>query len=78
MGWKTPHCTECNVEMLPGVVLDHGHGNAITASQFHDGVPRDYKVFGFIPAGLAVEAAHIHKISGFRCPDCGFLALYAR
>ena len=77
MGFKQPRCRDCEVDMVKGVVLDRAHGGVTVSSMFADGSPPQLKFLG-LPMGLNPEKSSLHEIEGFRCPNCGFLALYAR
>ena len=78
MGNKTPQCRDCKVDMVAGTLLDRTNLVNAGASEWQDGTPPPEKVFGFLTGRMAPNKAKSHEVTGYRCPDCGYLALYAR
>ena len=72
---KTPHCPDCKVAMKEGWLTDYTFGGNLQ-SHFHDGPPEKVRVLG-MHGGVKANGARMMPIQAFRCPDRGFIRLYA-
>jgi hypothetical protein len=78
MGWTVPRCRRCDVEMVIGHMLDYRPGE-IRPPTWQDGEPKLARLFGIeVGTGVVVDPSKQLAVSGYRCPDCGLLELYAR
>ncbi len=59
--------------MEEGFLLDRGHGNTLSQSEWVGGTPE--KSFW---GGIRVKGRNRIKAETYRCPRCGFLQSYAR
>ena len=82
----THRCPQCHVEMEPGAATAHGLiGGAVTpASQPRlvfvvPGTPTSGNPFTALRQGLSGEPDdRAYLMTGFRCPSCGRVELFAR
>lgn len=67
-----PECPKCRHAMEPGFLLDKGHFNSPTPSEWLEGEP--------VPSfwsGLKTKGRDRLPVRTYRCSGCGFLESYA-
>jgi hypothetical protein len=69
---STPTCPKCHITMEPGVLLDRGDHNSLSTSDWLKGEPE--RTFW---GGLKTKGRDRLPVHTFRCPNCGYLELYA-
>lgn len=68
-----PKCPKCDRVMDRGHLPDMGHAQVFQSS-WAPGEPEARRFIG----GIKYHEAEVIPLSVYRCPDCGFLELYAR
>lgn len=67
-----PDCLRCKTRMVAGYLLENGDYNSRTVTQWVEGSPE--KSFW---TGLALRDRDVLQVATYRCPNCGYLELYA-
>ncbi|MGH9766957.1 MAG: PF20097 family protein [Blastocatellia bacterium] len=65
-------CPKCNAAMEAGFILDLGHYNAKTVSQWVEGAPERS-----IWTGIKTKDREKFQVTTYRCAGCGYLESYA-
>ena len=67
-----PECPNCGVAMEDGFMIDRGHANAASQSQWAEGIPeRSWW------QGVRLKGKDRIPTITYRCPRCGLLQSYA-
>ena len=69
---KSIKCPKCKAAMEEGFILDLGHYNTKTVSQWVEGEPERS-----IWTGIKTKDREKFKITTYRCAGCGYLESYA-
>ena len=69
---KSIVCPKCNAAMEEGFILDLGHFDAGTVSQWVEGAPERS-----IWTGIKTKDREKFQVTTYRCADCGYLESYA-
>ena len=67
-----PRCPKCQKAMEEGHVPDIGYGQA-SQSKWAPGTPEPRRYIG----GIKMRANEQLPITAYRCPNCGYVELYA-
>ena len=70
-------CPHCHVRMAEGFALDRGHADNY-AIPWVQGEPEERKCLGLVLPGLKLKGRASFAICAYRCPACGYVALYAK
>ena len=70
---SAPDCPNCRVPMDDGFLIDRGHANAVSQSEWAEGAPE--KSFWL---GIRLKGRERIPATTYRCPKCGLLQSYAR
>ena len=65
-------CPKCRAAMEEGFIMDLGHYNTRTVSQWVEGEPERS-----IWTGLKTKDRDKYQVTTYRCVSCGFLESYA-
>jgi hypothetical protein len=68
-----PRCPKCDKPMDPGHVPDVAHCQVLRSCW----APREPEVRRYL-GGIKYRAKELIPLSAYRCPDCGYVELYAR
>lgn len=66
-------CPYCRVTMEQGFVGDQTHHARLTVPQWVEGEPESS-----FWSGLKTKDRRVLSVATWRCPDCGFLASFAK
>lgn len=72
MPQTAPRCQKCQKTMEEGYVPDIGYGNVQLAS-WSPGTPEGRRYMG----GIKMRTQDLLPLTAFRCPNCGYVELYA-
>ena len=73
MGDFHPRCPKCQKPMERGHVPDASHGQVLETS-WAPGEPERRRFVG----GIKYRAGEVIPVRAYRCPECGYVELYAR
>lgn len=66
-------CPYCTVKLEEGFIIDRQHYGAPSEQNWAEGTP-----VKSVWTGLKLKGKKVLKVTSWRCPDCGFLASFAK